>query len=540
MSTDYPDYTLPIVVIGTVTVTGAVTVSGTVAISGTVTVTGAVTVTGSVTVSGTVAISGTVTVTGSVTVSGTVAISGSVAVTGTVAVSGTVTVTGTVAVSGTVTVAGAVTVSGTVAVSGTVTVSGTVAVSGTVTVTGSVTVSGTVAVSGTVTVTGSVTISGTVAVSGTVTITGSVTVSNTVTVTGSVTVSGTVAVSGTVTVTGSVTVSGTVSISGSVTVTGAVTISGPVSVATVAADNIIIDKLTVGAYTERRSTIANNGVTEGWGNCSGGVSRGKFFSCGCRGFINTIDLYCKDNGAAGGTVTVYLSPYIGAGVVYSATVTIPAAGAAAWRSATFNKMWTNASLFIFVYGSTSDMVVGYDTGSPPDYFLSENSGATWTGGSYRYDFRAIMMGETCGDVPISGTVNNMEIPNIAGARQATQLTIPPLSEVYDTIRYGTGKLLICIFHALGSGVRSSLWPRIRIDGIQILPWDTFMKNWEYYIISSNSLGICLGKWDETNDIYTIMVMVPYPFKRTLEIGYYNQHAVTTFQPYVAYNYEVIS
>lgn len=139
---DYPDWTIPATVIGSVTIVGVVSISGT------VTVTGTVSISGTVTVTGTVAISGTVTVTGAVTVSGTVGISGTVTVTGTVAVSGTVTVTGAVTVSGTVAISGTVTVAGTVSISGTVTISGTVSITGTVTISGSVTItSGAVTIS---------------------------------------------------------------------------------------------------------------------------------------------------------------------------------------------------------------------------------------------------------------------------------------------------------------------------------------------------------------------------------------------------------
>ena len=295
---------------------------------------------------------------------------------------------------------------------------------------------------GAITVEGSVSVLGTVEVKGAVTVSGTVSVSGTVEVTGAVTVSGTVSVEGTVTVTGSVTVSGTVSISGTVEVTGSVTVTGAVTVGTVAADNIIIDKLTVGAYTERRSTLSNNGATPAWTYATGDSRRGKFFPRGCRGFINTIDVYCKDAGAAGGTITVYISPHPSMGYVAIADVTVGAGASADWRSATFNRMWNYDSLFIFVLCSSSDINHGYDSGTPYDYYTSSDAGATWATMNYRNWFRAVMKGETVGDVPVSGVVNVVEIPTVLSGFKADNtgdITHGTTVDILPTI-HGTGKL----------------------------------------------------------------------------------------------------
>jgi cytoskeletal protein CcmA (bactofilin family) len=183
MSSDLPDYTLPINIKSLsiasipITVIGSITIpiSGTVSISGTVTVSGTVSISGTVTISGTVSISGSVTITGAVTIT-----SGNITFTNTtIAVTGTVSISGTVTVSGAVTVTGTVSISGTVTVSGAVTVTGTVSISGTVTVSGSVTVSGTVAISGTVVISGAVTVTGTVTISNaSLTVTGNVTINS--------------------------------------------------------------------------------------------------------------------------------------------------------------------------------------------------------------------------------------------------------------------------------------------------------------------------------------------------------------------------
>ena len=374
--TDYPDYTLPIVVIGTVTVIGSVTVSGTVSISGTVTVTGSVTVSGSVSITGTVTISGDVTIT-----------------------SGTVTFTNT-----------------------------------------SIKVQNVEAT--------------TLAVSGTVSISG------TVTVTGSVTVSGTVSISGTVTITGSVSITGTVTISGSVTIT-----SGAVTISTSGGTNIIIDKLLQGAYTENRVTLENNGDTAGFWSITGDARRGKFFPRGCRGFIHTIYVYCKDAGVAGGTVTVYLHPHMGIGYIYSATVTVPAAGAAAWRTAALFKKWDCDSCFISAVCSSSDIQLGNDSGTPYDTWTSTDAGASWSSENYRYWFKLGIDAQTVGDLPVSGTVNNIEIPNSSSVIAGAGVAVPANTETTIASVDGSGKCEMLYFMVEAASASELTYLRVYCDGV---------------------------------------------------------------------------
>jgi cytoskeletal protein CcmA (bactofilin family) len=501
---------VPVAVQGTVTVTGAVTVSGTVAVSGTVTV------------SGTVAVSGTVTVSGSVTVSGTVAVSGTVTVTGSVTVSGSVSITGSVTVEGAVTVTGSVTVSGTVAVSGTVTVTGTVAISG------SVTVSGTVAVSGTVTVSGAVTVSGSVSITGSVT------------VEGAVTVSGTVAISGSVAVTGAVTVSGSVSITGSVTITGAVTItSGAVTISTSGGANIVIDMLTQAAYLERRSTLSNNGVTPSGPNPFD-YRKGKFFPRGCRGFIQSVELYLK--GAAGAvTVTVSFRVHPEGGEVFNVSYVLGASAAEEWKTIAVNSMWNYDSMFVVCYSADTTSSVGFeDSGTPYDaYFASPGTEEYSTVANVRFWYRVVMIGQTIGDLPVSGTINTIEVPSLASARQAQQLSVPVTSALYDTLQPGAGEMIICIFSVSSDNDLNNLNPRIRIDGSQVLPVDTSIASWKMYYLSATTPGIAIGVYDASGHNYSLVVAISLPFRRSLEVGFYNIDPSNVRTGYVNYVYKKI-
>jgi hypothetical protein len=339
---------------------------------------------------------------------------------------------------------------------------------------------------------------------------------------------GTVTVTGTVAISGPVTVTGSVGITGTVTVSGAVTVSGPVTISTVAADNIIIDKLTVGAYTERRTTLSNNGTTASFSPCSGVYRYGKFFPRGCRGFISTVDVHCQDAGSSGGTITVYLKPFVGGGYIYSASITVPAGGNADWRSATFNTMWEYDSMFIFVFTSSDDIQVGLDSGTPYDYYLSSDSGSTWGIQPFRFWFRVALQGATAGDVPVSGTVNAIMIPSIASASQlAATVPIGQNEEAYVTVAEGLGELLIAIFCIFSDYQRDNMRLRIKCDGQQALPIDDVISMWQKYYITTTTPGLTIGVYDPAIPYYTLIVTIPFAFRQKLEVGYYNAGATTT-------------
>ena len=209
--------------------------------------------------------------------------------------------------------------------------------------------------------------------------------------------------------------------------------------------NLVIDKLTQTAYVEDRRTLSNNGATPSWGPVTGTNRAGKFFPRGCRGFIGTIDVYCKDIGAGGGTITVYITPHPSMGYVASADVTVPAAGPAAWRSATFNRMWNYDSLFIFVVSDSANCHIAYDAVEKPDEYTSSDSGATWTAGVNRLWFRAVMKAMTVGDLPVSGTVNTIKIPDSGSYTASDAVAVVEGSEVTLLTIVGSGHMLYARF-----------------------------------------------------------------------------------------------
>ena len=137
---------------------------------------------------------------------------------------------------------------------------------------------------------------------------------------------------------------------------------------------------------------------------------GKFFPRGMRGTLEEIRIYALGDGAD--TVTLNISPYPGLGPTYTAIITPPAAWG--WVDAAFNVMWNYDSLYVWLSDIEANVDWGYDEVKPYDGHLTADLGVTFTDVDERPFIRIVMTGETAGDVPVSGTLNTIEVPAVGG------------------------------------------------------------------------------------------------------------------------------
>lgn len=170
---------------------------------------------------------------------------------------------------------------------------------------------------------------------------------------------------------------------------------------------------TVPATHERRSLILNDdGVVDRAIypiQYSSETYKGKFFTRGCRGMLESIQVYCDGDGVD--TLTIRYSPHPCLGPLGEVSI-VPANGYA-WQDFPIEEMWNYDSLFIWIYACTANITWGYDAALPYDGHESADAGATWADLAIRPFIRAVYTGETPGDVPVSGIVNTIPIPNIA-------------------------------------------------------------------------------------------------------------------------------
>jgi len=183
--------------------------------------------------------------------------------------------------------------------------------------------------------------------------------------------------------------------------------------------------------------------------------KGKFFTRGCRGMIEQLQLYCI--GDAVDEITLRYSPHPCTGPYGEATI-VPAA-AWAWQAFVIEEMWNYDSLFIWVHEAGADVDWAYDAVQPYDGHESTDAGATWADMAIRPFIRVLYTGETPGDVPVSGTINVVEIPSVGGIAESEAPVNCPNGVITDLVTmHGAGTMLMA--HVTGfPAVNPSHWDR---------------------------------------------------------------------------------
>lgn len=166
---------------------------------------------------------------------------------------------------------------------------------------------------------------------------------------------------------------------------------------------------TVPSTNERRTIIFNDSkITSGTPPSNrSATDYGKFFPRGMRGVLEEIQIYCK--GDAVDSIIISVSPQPGLGPTHETTI-VPTA-VWGWQDAAFNIMWNYDSMFIWISACEAAVFWGYDDKENRDGHYTDDSGATFTDLDERPFFRAVMTGETAGDVPVSGIINTIPIPS---------------------------------------------------------------------------------------------------------------------------------
>jgi len=289
--------------------------------------------------------------------------------------------------------------------------------------------------------------------------------------------------------------------------------------------NIVIDKLTQTAYTERRSILRNDGGARVGTNPTGDQRVGKFFPRGARGFIHQIQVETRDIGTSGGTCTVYLAPYIGAGYLYSGTFTIPAGGGFAFRTVDINVMWNYDALFIFAVLSQPELRITYDKNMPYDHYWSNDAGASWTHFDGRPWIRVVHKGETVGDLPVSGTLNTISVPNLAtGASSGVRSVAAGATETLLTIDGGGKNIALWLWSAHDE-------PRfsVELDGekIRFILYDYIdAHDANYFGFAGDTPLIQLIKF---TDFGECLIQVNIPFEWTRKCVIYGYNPTTAVQ-----------
>ena len=285
-----------------------------------------------------------------------------------------------------------------------------------------------------------------------------------------------------------------------------------INIKTESGANIIIDKLTATAYKEERRTIANNGPSATMLAPGTTTRRGKYFPRGCRGLINKIEIYCDNPDTSPRNLHIYVSPQPGMAPIITSTLGLAAGDSPAWRPVIIRRYWNYDSLFVWVLGETSSYPrVGFDSGEPYDYYGSTD-GVTWTPANYRWWIRLDMTGQTVGDLPVTGTLNTIEIPGTVSRYEQGITTVPANQEVTLIEIEGCGKMLSCFFHSQDADIQY----RVYCDG-EVAEAVTG-GNLSTYGFTASTPGLSLLQYSSSNLLTRLFDTRHFEFRRKFKIA----------------------
>ena len=267
-------------------------------------------------------------------------------------------------------------------------------------------------------------------------------------------------------------------------------------------------------HTENTRTLQNDGGTIQW--TYGDRYFGKWFPHGARGFITKVYIYCKP-ATTDYTLYVYFSIAPNSPYLFYVSTTVLTTDTEGWKEIDVNMLWNYDSLFITIHGTTSDLVLAWDTETPADRWYHETDMYSLQPRTGRQWIRVKIRGQTSGDIPVSGTVNTINIPNKT-SESSTGI-------VY--IDYGEEKTLVEIE---GTGVVKyiMLWCNYRTFYFTFYVDDELLSfSGSGYTVNPSDLNLYdpdklsnrvkLLRYDDTNKQFTIEWLVEIPFKKSFKI-----------------------
>lgn len=282
---------------------------------------------------------------------------------------------------------------------------------------------------------------------------------------------------------------------------------------------------------ERRSLVWNDNDVEApddppaFYTCA--TYRGKFFPRGCRGMIEEIQIYCRDAGQD--LLTLRYSPHPCLGPFGEVDIT-PLAGWS-WVAAAVEEMWNYDSLFIWIYECEAGTDWAYDNALPYDGHRSTDAGETWSDLAIRPFIRVVYTGETPGDVPISGIINNIRIPNVSSLfRSGDAVPVPALALTDLLVPYdGAGELpyLIMTVRAAAQSHQTAFY--VICDGAAAFNMSPIQLNARGVV--AGTPGVSLTQYGVAGQC-TMVFTFGFEFRRELRIAGYNALAPQTMDAFV--------
>ncbi len=202
------------------------------------------------------------------------------------------------------------------------------------------------------------------------------------------------------------------------------------------------------------------------------------------------------------------------GATYTATLTVAAPGAAAWREVQFFAPWAYDSMIVWMVSSSANVQAAYDSDTPWDAYYTVDSGVTWGASSLRPWIRLEMQAQTVGDLPVSGTVNNVPIPAVGTEAEVTAISCP--ASVETTLKTVAGAGYCQLIHIEEAAAADSDHTQVNIYCDGTLAWygNFAALNTEGYTASTP--GVSLLKY-AVDGFCVVLLTARFEFQRELKV-----------------------
>jgi len=250
---------------------------------------------------------------------------------------------------------------------------------------------------------------------------------------------------------------------------------------------------------------------------------GKWIPHGVRGSIKDFRIYAKNTGTTDETITIAVAPYPGAGKIKSFTTTIPA-GQKGWFTfiitSTEGYWWNYDGIFVYVESIGPNTYYGVDNQEKRDMFNTYGwqyygtlDGVT---DYWRVYIKVFLVGQTAGDVQVTGLVNIIPIPSVvAEAIQNEGGTVPAGQDLVLYEMKGMGEVLFLHFYT----AHDYMTVFVRADGVDATPRFTIM-DWYTRGYDANTFGIKITRYTAAGACDVIME-IRVPFRRKLQLVSHN-------------------
>ncbi|MBA7614830.1 hypothetical protein ES703_22104 [subsurface metagenome] len=163
------------------------------------------------------------------------------------------------------------------------------------------------------------------------------------------------------------------------------------------------------AFVEQRNMLSNNAAeTAGWTRAA---YKAKAFARGCRGFVDSIEIYARNRGPSG-TITLGVAAEPEGAEQFEVTIIIPPDLRGSWYSTDVGERWHYWGMFIYVKSVSGALVTyGYDAAEEtPDGYTSPDTGTTWVAESNRRYWVRVNQGfQSLGEMSVGGHVTILEM-----------------------------------------------------------------------------------------------------------------------------------